>query len=1075
MQKFVSGLWALLLTVAATAQDNPLWMRYPAISPDGKEIVFSYKGDLYKVPATGGTAVPLTLHPAHDYMPVWSRDGKYIAFASDRYGNFDVFVMPAGGGTPTRLTTHSANDYPYDFTPDGSHVIFGSGRHSVATNVRFPSPRLFQELYKVPVQGGRSILLSAAGVEHARYNSDGSLLVYQDRKGYEDPWRKHHTSSVTRDIWLWDTKANTYSRFSKFEGEDREPVFSSDDQYIYYLSEKNGTQNIFKAPLRLKIAEQQLTRFKDHPVRHLTASKDNVLCFTWNGEIYTLAGEGGPKKVNIRIAADARTNDEQVVPVTAAAGGIAVSPNGKEVAIVYRGEIFVTSVEGGITKRITNTPGQERMVEFAPDGRTLYYSAERNGSWDIYKTSIVRSEEPYFYASTLLKEEPVIATPKDEFQSQLSPDGKEIAYLEERNTLNVYNIATKKTRTIVPPGVNFSYSDGDQSFRWSPDGNYIAVRSNKGRFSYSQIVIYKADGTDKEGTDVTQSGFGDGGQTWVLDGKALLWANDKYGKRPLAYQGPREQDLFIMFFEQDAYDRFRLSKEDYALLKEQEDKVKKDSAQKAKDSLARKNWKPNFDRIDDRKLRLTPGSMNIGSFALSPNGEKLWYTATVERNTDLWELNTRTKETKVLTRLSPGAGFVMSKDGKALFIAGNAGLQKFETETGKSTPITIRGEMLLNTAGERAYIFEHAWLQVKKKFYDPKLHGIDWNMYRQAYARFLPHINNNYDFQELLSEILGELNASHTGGRYSPQNPTGDQTASLGLFYDLFSGGDGLKITEVIAGGPLDKAGSNIKAGMVLEKIDGIAITAGADWASLLNRKAGTNVLLTVYNPANGQRFDETVKPITLGEENNLLYERWVTTMRNMVDKLSGGKVGYVHVQGMNDGSFRTVYEDVLGRNVEKDALIVDTRFNGGGWLHDDLVTFLGGKKYLSFAPYGFTSGGQEPQNKWVKPSCVLMSEGNYSDAFIFPYAYKQLGIGKLIGKPVPGTGTAVWWETQIDPTLVFGIPMIATIGAEGRPTENLQLNPDIDVDLPYEAYSNGKDPQLERAVQEMLKETRRK
>jgi C-terminal processing protease CtpA/Prc len=359
---------------------------------------------------------------------------------------------------------------------------------------------------------------------------------------------------------------------------------------------------------------------------------------------------------------------------------------------------------------------------------------------------------------------------------------------------------------------------------------------------------------------------------------------------------------------------------------------------------------------------------------------------------------------------------------------------------------------------------------VKKKFYDPKIHGIDWEMYRDNYTRFLPHINNNYDFQELLSEMLGELNASHTGGRYSPQNPNGDQTASLGLFYDDFAGGDGLKITEVITGGPLDVAGSKIKAGMTIEKIDGEAVTANADWASLLNRKAGKNVLLSVFDPVKNERFEESVKPIAGQQEQGLLYNRWVNMMRKMVDKLSNGRVGYVHVQGMNDGSYRTVYEEVMGKNADKEALIVDTRFNGGGWLHDDLVTFLGGKKYLTFAPYGFSAKGQEPLNKWVKPSCVVMSESNYSDAFIFPYAYKNLGIGPLIGKPVPGTGTAVWWETQIDPTLVFGIPMIATIGKEGRPTENLQLNADFDVLLPYDAFINGKDTQIEKAVEEMLK-----
>ncbi|HQW47324.1 MAG TPA: S41 family peptidase, partial [Chitinophagaceae bacterium] len=208
---------------------------------------------------------------------------------------------------------------------------------------------------------------------------------------------------------------------------------------------------------------------------------------------------------------------------------------------------------------------------------------------------------------------------------------------------------------------------------------------------------------------------------------------------------------------------------------------------------------------------------------------------------------------------------------------------------------------------------------------------------------------------------------------------------------------------------------------------------------------------------------------ISLGEENTLMYKRWIRLMKALVDKKSNGQLGYVHVQGMNDGSYRDVFDEVMGENFEKKGLIVDTRFNGGGWLHDDLKTFLSGKRYLDFAPQGNRLKDGEPMGRWTKPSCVLMSEGNYSDAFIFPYVYKQAGIGKTIGKPVPGTGTAVWWETQIDPTLVFGIPMVATIGNENRPTENLQLEADIDVDLRYEDFLNGKDTQLEKAIEVML------
>lgn len=1075
MQKVISFIILICITINASAQ-NPLWLRYPSISPDGKEIVFSFKGDLYKVNTDGGTATQLTMHEAHDYQPVWSHDGKTIAFASDRYGNFDVFTLASNGGEAKRITTNSANDYPFDFSTDNQNIIFGSARHTVNTNVRFPNRNLFLHLYTVPASGGRSILLSATGMEHANYNSDGSMIVYQDRKGTEDAWRKHHTSSLTRDVWLYDTKTKTYSQFSKYEGEDREPLFSSDDQYIYYLSEKNGVQNIFKAPIKLKIAEQQLTNFKNHPVRHLTKAKDNTLCFTWNGEIYTLKNDGAPKKVNISIIGENKTNEERIVPVTATNGDFAVSPNGKEVAIVFRGEVFVTSVEGGITKRITNTPQQERMVEFGADGKTIYYSTERNGSWDIYKTSITRKEEPYFYASTVLKEEAVLATDKEEFQPDVSPDGKEVAYLEDRNVLRIYNIATKQSRTILPMGNNFSYADGDQYFEWSPDNKYISITSSKGRYGSREIVMYKADGSDKTGTDITRSGFQDGGQIFGFDGKAIIWVTDKYGRKSLAYQGSREVDIMMAFFEQDAFDRFRLSKEEYALLKETEDKTKKDSAQKAKDSIARKNWQPDFENIDERKIRLTTNSMNLGGFTLSANGEKLWYTATNERNTDLWEMNTRTKETKILTRVGNGAGFTASVDGKSLFIISENGLLKYETESGKQTPIIIRSEMVLNTAGERAYIFEHAWRQVKKKFYVPSLHGVDWELMKTTYAKFLPHINNNYDFQELLSEMLGELNASHTGGRYSPQNPNADQTASLGLFYDEFTGGDGLKITEVIKGGPLDIATSKIKAGMTIEKIDGEPVTNGADWATLLNRKAGRNVLLSVFDPATNTRFEESTKPLAPAAEQTLLYNRWVTMMRKMVDKLSNGQVGYVHVQGMNDGSYRTVYEEVLGRNADKKALIVDTRFNGGGWLHEDLSNFLAGKNYITFKPYGQTAEGGEPQGKWYKPSCVLMSESNYSDAHTFPYAYRAKAIGKLIGMPVPGTSTSVWWETQIDPTLVFGIPMIGNYGVkEQRLLENFQLEPDVRVTLPYDAFINGKDTQIEKAVEEMLKEIGKK
>jgi tricorn protease len=283
---------------------------------------------------------------------------------------------------------------------------------------------------------------------------------------------------------------------------------------------------------------------------------------------------------------------------------------------------------------------------------------------------------------------------------------------------------------------------------------------------------------------------------------------------------------------------------------------------------------------------------------------------------------------------------------------------------------------------------------------------------------------------------------------------------------------NGLRVVEVMDRGPLDNSDSKIKPGVILEKIDGIEISPSENVYGLLNRKKDKNTLLSLYNPTTGERWEETTKPISLGAENQLRYRRWVENSRKMVDSLSNGEIGYVHVRSMNDESYRTVYEETLGKNGSKKALVVDTRFNGGGWLHDDLATFLNGKKYMSFVPRD-QELGTEPQFKWTKPSIVVMSESNYSDAHMFPYTYKALGIGKLVGMPVPGTGTAVWWE-RLQNGMVFGIPQVGMVGNDGKYLENQQLEPDIKVANDPAAVSKGQDQQLEAAVKELEKEVKK-
>jgi Periplasmic protease len=1072
--------------------EGPLWMRYPAISPDGKTIAFTFKGDIYTVATTGGVAKQLTTNPAYDFMPVWSPDGKQITFSSDRNSNLDIYIMPAEGGAPTRLTFHSRSEYPSCFSPDGKNILFTSQIEDSKDNAQFPTSTL-TELYSVPSNGGRIVQVLTTPAENAHYNSGGTKIIYQDVKGYENKWRKHHTSSVTRDIWIYNTKTGKNEKITNFIGEDRDPLFSKNGNTFFYLSEKNGSFNVFQSSLSGDSEAKQLSFHTSNPVRFLSCSNNDMLCYDYNGEIYTLVAGAEPQKINITINTDKIEPAVEYSNLSSHATELAVSPSGKEVALVIRGDIYVTSVDYATTKRITNTPEQERSVSFSPDGRTLLYAGERNNSWNIYKTTIVNKDEPLFAVSTLLKEEPVLESVEETFQPEYSPDGKEVAFLENRTTLRVINLETKKVRTILDGKYNYSYSDGDQYYDWSPDGKWFLVKYfETGRWNSPDAGLVASDGSQKL-TNLTHSGYSDESPKWVLGGKAMIWFSDREGLRSHGSWGS-QNDVYIMFFSQQAMDEFKLTKEEYELFKEKTKKEKEEKEKANKDKEKTKKGdkdskskiadskKPDFEPViiefsglDNRIQRLTINSADISDAVLSPDGDKLYYLARFEDGFDLWVNNLREDETKLLAKIEGhNSNLTIDKEGKTLFFLSNRTINKVEIASGKVTPIAFRAEQELKPSEERTYLFEHIWRQVKDKFYDPNLHGVDWQAKKDNYQRFLPFINNNYDFSEMVSEMLGELNGSHTGCMYRPSIENAESTSSLGAFFDQSYTGDGLKVAEIMEEGPLTSANSKIKPGVIIEKIDGNWIKSGEDYFALLNRKAGDNTLLSLFNPADGTRWEEKVKPISLQQENELLYNRWVKQRAADVDRLSNGRLGYVHVKGMDSESFRKVYSEIFGKFNSKEALIVDTRFNGGGWLHDDLATLLNGKHYVDFVPRGQYIGS-EPINKWYKPSVVLVSEGNYSDAHGFPFTYKTLNIGKLIGMPVPGTMTAVWWETLQDPSLVFGIPQMGLKDMNGNYLENHELEPDVVVPNLPDVVALGVDSQLKAAVDELLKELDKK
>ena len=1081
---------ALILTAAlacgaasglATAQETPKWVRKNCISPDGTKIAFSYKGDIFVVPATGGRALQITTNEAFDSCPMWTADSKKIVFTSYREKSRDIFITSCEGGAPKRLTFHPGHETLQAVLPDGK-ILFTA---NIQQNVNFDGFPGDAQLYYTDTTGARPVQVTSLPIGAISVNKDGAIL-YEDIKGYEDPLRKHHTSSVTRDIWSYTSNGNeagkaisinangTFKKLSDYKGEDRNPVFAADGNTFYYLSERDGkAMNIYKSSLANPSKSEQLTFETKNPVRYISVANDGTLAYSYNGELYTIKEGQQPKKVDIRVYSDQDEKDVEKFVISGGATAFAVSPDEKEVAIVVRGDVFVTSSEFRTTKRITNTAEQERDVCFSEDGRTIYYSSERNGHWGIWRSSLANKNDKRFTYANDFKEELFSDEGETCFQPQVSPDGKYVAYLRDRTELVIKPTKGGKTISLLK-GVNYSYSDGDVDFAWSPDSHYL-LSTYQANGGWNNVDIALVDIDTKEVTNLTKSGYNDMTFRWALGGKAMIWQSDKDGFRSHGSWGT-EDDSYIMFFDGEAMTKFFRDKEDKAiakLLTEGDKKAQKEEKkEEKKDSTANKKsekLKLDLDNIAERTFRLTKFSGRLGDHYLTEDGSKLFYQVRLENSYDLCMMDMAEGNVKVIKRRCRGL-LVPSKDGKTIYYDAGQGIGTISTSGAEGKSINYAGDYEFKPRAEREYIFNHMWKQVKEKFYDPNLHGVDWEYYKENYSQFVPYINNNFDFQELLSEILGELNGSHTGGRSSYRS--GLSMGTLGVLYDDTYTGDGLLIKEVLPDGALSIAYPEVKAGDIVAAIDGQEIKAGKDWYGLLTGKAGKKVDVTLKK---GGKKDVQIFVEPAYSDNALLYKRWVRQREARVDEMTGGKVGYVHVQGMDSPSFRNVYSKALGKYRTAGALIVDTRHNGGGWLHDDLVTFLSGKAYVEYRPKGEYIG-TDPYSKWTKPSCVLVCQDNYSDACGFPYAYQALGIGKLIGTSVPGTMTAVWWETQINSSLIFGIPQVGSwCLKEGHYSENHDVNPDIEVHNDPASYLRGEDKQLEAAVKEMLKEAEQK
>ena len=1082
-------LLALALLGVATAQatDNSLWLREPAISPDGTKIAFRFQGQIFIVPAAGGDALPLTQGGFHSGTPVWSPDSSTIAFAADRFGPMNIFAVPATGGDAKRLTWYSQDEKPSSFTPDGKAVLFSSKRLGDAQQT-FAMPNRFEQgnqLYQVPVAGGRDTLVLPNAALDARFDAQGKRLLYTGAS-IEQPFRKGQTSSAARQVYVYDAASGRHERLTNDIHESRDAVWSPEGD-VYYLGEASGSLNVW----RLSLTDRkpvQVTSFSGDPVRSLSISRGGDLAFSFGGELYRLRHDAKtPERVEVDILrtafpgsrASIATNFDDLVP----------SPTGREIALVVRGDIFVTSMDGKYVKRITKGPGEARDPSFSPDGRKLAYAAERDGHWNLYETSLVDAEEKTFSESTRIAELLLYAGDDDALSPEYAPDGRHVAYVANRESVRVLDVASKADIEILPKGLNYSYTDWSWWLSWSPDSKWLALPVQPS-WSVTNVAVAPADG-HAAAIRVSPSGEHQTEAEWSHDGGLLMFAANADGLRWTAGT-IWSADVEAVFASRKARDEFEArlripvvgdnppvtnEPPTAAATGDQKDtgsgEAKSGGAAKPAEILA-------FDPegVEDRVIKLSQQPATLVYYGFLSDGVSV---LTVERRPNPQEDGTmltatvrdlRQGRSRFLFSGLPCNPFTpvrMSKDQKKLFFLQREGITEVDTAKGTTRLIRVSADTTRDESEARKSAFDQFWTLTRKKFYDPHLNGVDWDAARLKYERFLPSITDTRDLAELLSEMSGDLDASHTGGRVRIVAPLAERTASLGLIYDERYQGPGMKVAEILAEGPFDANGSELKAGDVIREIDGEAVPDEGGVRRVLRGRARQLVAITAEHP-DGRRFTERHVAVTLEREQELAVKRWIKRKRDYVVAKSCGRLGYVYVADMDAKSYRQAFSEVFGRFQKADGLVVDIRYNGGGNLHNQLLTLLSGKAYMSYAPLRGGPSQDEPRDRWTKPSAVIMNAVSYSDASVFPQAYSDLKLGPLVGDPVAGTGTFVWWvDSNIIPGLTYGLPQVPIRKLDGALIENSDIVPDIPVASDPTAWEKGTDPQLDAAMQALL------
>jgi tricorn protease len=1053
------------LAIPTMAADAPL-PRHPAPSPDGAIIAFSWQGDLWLVPTSGGDARRLTAHPASERYPVWSRDGRLIAFASDRHGNPDVFVMPSDCSEPPRRLTHaSTSDLPLDFTPDGTAVLFASNR---AMGIRW-----MPQLWTVPTGGGTPALADRAFAEQASISPDGEAKVIV--RG-ATPWtRRGYRGAANRELWL-ATAVGDYRRLTDFDGDDDSPSWIDADT-IAFSSSRNGRKNVFS----LDLASGEATPLTDHQVADVrfprAAANGSVIAYEVEDGLWLVTPDGGePRRLAISVPSDQLVNQVDRRVDRGDATDLAIHPDGKLAAVIVHGDLFVTVVVSKDeleiaeppTVRATSTPEPEQEPRWTPDGESLVVTASRGGNLDIVKVSRADADVDWTDAFDFTVGD-LVTGPANERDASFSPDGTRLAFVRGRGNLVVADADGANQRTLLEHFYPPTYS-------WSPDGRWIAY-AVEDQHANSEIFIVAADGG--EPYNVSRHPDFDEAPIWSPDGRRLLWSSHRHGN---------SFDIWGVWLteaddQRTAADWLKVwngSKPDDDERTDKGDKgAKKGDDEDPTDEPDLPTVVIDFDELWRRPVRLTSLEGDETPVVAGPDGKRIVFVADVEDSSDLYSIRFDGDDLERLTEDDAGPEQVQLVDDETLFFLDGDGAVKrlgLDGEAGDPVPFTARYEVDLRR--EREVVFDEAWAALDEHFYDPDFHGVDWKAVRETYRPWALAASSEPDFADVMNLMLGELDASHMG--YYPRGrgaePIGDRTGWLGIVFDPAAGGPGLLVAEVLPDSPADFAGVEIAVGERVLSLRGRTIEPDTNTFELLVDTIGQRLPVTIRG-VDGKERDVVVRPVAEDELKQLRYREWVRQRRTLVERWSDGRLGYLHIQDMDLPSFEGFERDLFAAADGKDGLIIDVRSNGGGWTTDYLMAVLNVRRHAFTLPRAgdpavrsYPTSERLPMAAYTRPAAALCNEDSYSNAEIFSWAFQTLGRGPLVGSPTFGAVISTGGTRLLNGAWVRLPERGWFVAGSGVNMERHGAQPDVVVwQPPAEDSSATADTQLQTAVRVRL------